>query len=142
MPRNARLWLVLLAVVSLAFGIVYTMRTAPPSPTPWWWGKNVDFHVEVWEAGKEDATVAMTMPKKTVDALVAFGLKSSVSAGKHKVYLSEVRAQVERLPKGQWITMHDNEATIYVWLDTKDSSPPVRPPKPYGAGAERAGTAP
>lgn len=136
MPRKAGLWILLLAVVSLAIGVVYTMRTAPPSPKPWWWAKNADFHVEVWEAGKEDATVAMTMPKKTVDALVAFGLKSSVSAGHHKVYLSEVRAQVERLPRGEWVTMHDNEATIYVWLDTKDSPTPVRPPKPYGTAAD------
>jgi hypothetical protein len=142
MPRKAGLWLTLLAVVSLAIGVVYTMRTAPPSPTPWWWGKNADFLVEVWEAGKEDATVAMTTPKKTVDALVAFGLKCSVSAGKHKVYLSEVRAQVEKLPKGQWVTMHDNEATIYVWLDTKDSATPVRPPKPYGKGVDSSATPP
>jgi hypothetical protein len=136
MPRKAGLWLLILAVVSLAIGVVYTMRTAPPSPKPWWWTKNADFHVEVWEAGKEDATVAMTMPKKTVDALVAFGLKSSVSAGHHKVYLGEVRSQVERLPRGEWLTLHDNEATIYVWLDTKDSGTPVRPPKPYGTGAD------
>jgi len=133
MPRKAGLWILILAVVSLAIGVLYTIRTAPPSPAPWWWGKNPDFHVEVWEPGKEDATAAMTVPKKTVDALVAVGLKYSVTAGHQKVDLGEVRAQVERLPKGQWVMMQDNEATIYVWLDTKDSSPPVRPPKPYGA---------
>ena len=98
MRSKAGLWITILAVVSLTIGVIWTIRTAPPSPTPWWWGKNPDFHVEVWEAGKEDATVAMTMPKKTVDALVAFGLKSSVSAGRHKVYLGEVHSQVERLP--------------------------------------------
>ncbi len=141
MRSKAGLWITILAVVSLAIGVVWTMRTAPPSPVPWWWGKNPDLHVEVWEAGKQDATVAMTMPKKTVDALVAFGLKSSVSAGRHKVYLGEVHSQVERLPQGQWLTLHDKEATIYVWLDTKDG-PTTRPPKPYGAGTERVGTAP
>jgi len=136
---KAALWIGLLVVVSLAIGVLWTIRTAPPAgPTPWWWGKNPDFHVEGWEAGKEDATVAMTMPKKTVDALVGLGLKSSVSAGKHKVYLSQVHAEVERLPRGQWITMHDNEATIYVWLDVKGSTPAVRPPKPYGADSTRA----
>ena len=130
MPRGAALWIGALLVVSLAIGVLWTMRTAPPTPLPWWWGKNPDLHVEVWEKGKEDATVAMTMPKKTVDAMFAFGLKSSVSAGNHKVYLSQVRAEVERLPRGQWITMHDEDATIYVWLDVKGSEPQVRPPKP------------
>ncbi len=135
MQRKAAFWIGLLVVVSLAIGVLWTIRTAPPTgPKPWWWGKNPDFHVEVWERGKEDATVAMTMPKKTVDALVAFGLKSSVSAGNHKVYLSQVRAEVERLPRGQWITMHDGDATIYVWLDVKGSDTPVRPPRPVTSG--------
>ena len=136
MRSKAGLWIGLLVVVSLAIGVLWTIRTAPPAgPTPWWWGKNPDFHVEVWEPGKEDATVAMTMPKKTVDALVAFGLKSTVSTGHHKVYLSTVRAEVERLPRGQWITMHEEGATIYVWLDVKGSDPPVHPPKPLNAGS-------
>jgi hypothetical protein len=135
MRSKTGLWLTILAVVCLSIGVVYTLRTLPPTPTPWWWGKNPDFHVEIWEPEKADATVAMTMPKKNVDALVAFGLKSSVEAGHHKVYLGEVSSQVERLPRGEWLTMHDQESTIYIWLDTKDG-PRTRPPKPYGTGAE------
>ncbi|HZI88993.1 MAG TPA: hypothetical protein VFD83_00915 [Candidatus Polarisedimenticolia bacterium] len=136
MPRKAGLWLLLLAVVSLAIGVVWTIRTAPPSPRPWWWGKNPDVHVEVWEEGKEDATVAMTMSKKTVDAMIGLGMKSSISAGKHRVYLSEVRQQMERLPRGQWLTLHDEEATIYVWLDVKDGQPATHPPRPDGTPAD------
>ena len=132
MPRKAGLWIILLAVVSLTIGVLWTIRTAPPSPSPWWWGKEPDFHVEVWEPGKADATVAMTMPKKTVDAMFGLGLKSSISAGKYKVSLSEVRTQVERLPRGEWLTLHDEEATIYIWLDTKDGA--TRPPRPSTSG--------
>ena len=136
MPRKAGLWFLLLAVVCLAIGVLWTIRTAPPAgPKPWWWGRNAEFHVEVWEPGKQDATVAMTMPKKTVDALVAFGMKSSVSAGNHKVYLSEVRAKVERLPKGEWLTIKEDEATIFVWLDVKGSDTPIRPPRPVSSHA-------
>lgn len=136
MRGKAALWIGLLVVVSLAIGVLWTIRTAPPAgPKPWWWGKDPQFHVEVWEPGKQDATVAMTMPKKTVDALVGLGLKSSVSAGKYKVTLNQVRAEVERLPRGQWITMHEEGATIYVWLDVKGSDPPVRPPKPVSSQA-------
>ena len=120
MSRRAVLWLASLVVVSLAIGVFWTIRHAPPSgPSPWWWGKNPDFHVEVWEPGKELATVAMTVPKKTVDTMFAFGLKSSVSAGKHKVYLGEIRSQVERLPRGQKLKIDQEGATIYVWLDVK-----------------------
>ena len=117
--RRAGLWIMALVVVSLAIGVFWTIRTAPPSPTPWWWGKDPDFHIEVWEPGKEMATVAMTMPKKTVDTMFAFGLKSSVSAGRHKIYLNEIRSQVERLPRGQRLTIHQDSATVYVWLDVK-----------------------
>jgi hypothetical protein len=119
MSRPAALWIGALIVVSLAIGVVWTIRTAPPSPAPWWWGKNPELHVEVWEPGKEMATVAMTMPKKTIDTMFALGLKSSVSAGKHKVTLNTIRSQVERLPRGEKLKIVDGEATIYVWLDLK-----------------------
>lgn len=117
--RAGIIWIGALIVLSLAIGVFWTIRTAPPSPKPWWWGKNPDFHVEVWEPGKDMATVAMTMPKKTVDTMFAFGLKSSISAGNHKVYLSAVRSQVERLPRGEKLKVQQDSATIYVWLDVK-----------------------
>src|SRR3989442_957133 len=64
MSRRTVIWLGALVVVSLAIGVFWTIRLAPPSPSPWWWGKDPEFHVEVWEPGKELATVAMTVPKK------------------------------------------------------------------------------
>ena len=117
--RAAGLWIAALVVVSLAIGVFWTIRTAPPSPTPWWFGKNPDFHIEVWEPGKEMATVAMTVPKKTVDTMFAFGMKSSISAGDHKIYLSSVRSRVERLPRGEKLKIEQDGATVYVWLDLK-----------------------
>jgi len=82
-------------------------------------GKDTDFHVEIYEPGKDIATVAMTMPKRTVDAMYAFGMKSVISTDHHKVYLNQIRSQVERLPKGEKLTLHEDGATIYVWLDVK-----------------------
>jgi hypothetical protein len=119
MARRAGIWIAALVVFSLAIGIFWTLRLAPPSPAPWWLGKDPEYHVEVWEPGKEMATVAATMPKKAVDAMFAFGLKSSVSAGDHKVYLNSIHKQVERLPRGQKLKIRDGDATIYVWLDLK-----------------------
>jgi hypothetical protein len=117
--RAAGLWIAALVVVSLAIGVFWTIRTAPPSPAPWWWGKNSDFHIELWEPGKEMATVAMTVPKKTVDTMFAFGLKSSISAGNHKIYLGSLRSRVERLPQGEKLKIEQDGATVYVWLDVK-----------------------
>lgn len=125
MTRRTGIWIAALVVVSLAIGVFWTIRTAPPSPGTWWWGKNPDFHVEVWEPGKDPAkdmpTVGMTMPKKAIDAMFAFGLKSSVSVGKYKIYLSEIRSRVERLPRGQKLKIRNEEgATFHVWLDVKE----------------------
>ena len=119
MRRSAAIWIGALVVVSLAIGVFWTIRTAPPSPAPWWVGKDTDFHVEIYEPGKSIATVAMTMPKRTVDAMYAFGMKSVISTDHHKVYLNQIRNQVERLPQGQKLTLHEDGATIYVWLDVK-----------------------
>jgi hypothetical protein len=119
MARRAGIWIAALVVFSLAIGIFWTLRLAPPSPAPWWLGKDPEYHVEVWEPGKEMATVAATMPKKAVDAMFAFGLKSSISAGDHKVYLNTIHKQVELLPRGQKLKIQDGDATIYVWLDVK-----------------------
>jgi hypothetical protein len=119
MSRSAGIWIAALIVLSLAIGVFWTIRTAPPSPKPWWVGKNIDFKVEIWEPGKDMATVAMTMPKRTVDAMYAFGLKTVVSTDHHKVYLNQIRSQVERLPQGEKLTLHEEGATIKVWLEEK-----------------------
>ena len=119
MGRRAGIWIAALIAVSLAIGVFWTIRTAPPSPKPWWVGKDTDFHVEIWEPGKSLATVAMTVPKRTVDAMYAFGLKSTISTDHHKVYLNQIRSQVEVLPRGQKLTLHEDGATINVWLEEK-----------------------
>jgi hypothetical protein len=117
MARRGTIWIAVLIVVSLAIGIFWTLRLAPPSPTPWWWGKNPNIHVEVWEPGKDMATVAMTMPKRVLDTMFALGLPADVSAGEHRVHLNSIWRKLERLPRGQKITLEEEGGKILVWID-------------------------
>jgi hypothetical protein len=123
MARRSTIWIAALIVVSLAVGIFWTLRLAPPSPKPWWWGTNPNVHVEVWEPGKDMATVAMTMPKRVLDTMFALGLPADVTAGKHEVHLRSVWRKLERLPRGEKLKLEEDDATIYVWIDVGRVSP-------------------
>jgi len=117
MARRGTIWIAALIVVSLAIGVIWTLRLAPPSPTPWWWGKNPNVHVEIWEPGKDMATVAMTMPKRVLDTMFALGLPADVSTGERRVHLNSVWRKLERLPRGEKLKLEDQGGTILVWID-------------------------
>ena len=110
----------LFAFVCLAIGIIWTLRTEPPSANPWWAGKDAKVRVEVWEPGKEMATVAMTLPKKTVDTMVALNVKATIEMGHHEVDIREHWRHIQALPRGEKLTIRDKEATIFVWIETPD----------------------
>lgn len=117
-PRRGIILISLLIAFSLAIGIFWTVRLGPPSPTPWWWGKNPDIHVEIWEQEKDMATVAVRMPKSVFDTLVALGLpaKIEVTSG-DEIHLNSIWKQLERLPKGQKLKIEQEGATVYLWID-------------------------
>jgi len=108
----------LLIVFSLAIGIFWTIRLSPPSPTPWWWGKNPNIHAEVWEPGQDMATVAMRMPKSFFDTVVALGLPAKIKVhSAHEIRLNAIWKQLERLPRGQKLKLEQEGATVYLWID-------------------------
>jgi hypothetical protein len=132
MSRRAVILIGLLAAVSLGIGIFWTIRLAPPSPTPWWWGKNPKVQVEIWEPGKDMATVAMRMPKSFFDSIIALGLPAIVQVnGKNDatigfvfgqdlhspVRLNTVWKQLERLPRGEKLKLEQDGATVILWID-------------------------
>ncbi len=82
MSRKQTVLLVsLFAFACLAIGVIWTVRTAPPSLHPWWGGKNATVRVEVWEDGKDMATVGMTWAgsRTGANATKAMPIRSEVS---------------------------------------------------------------
>ena len=136
--RQTILGVTLFAAVCLGLGIIWTVRTQPPSGHPWWAGKNPKVRMEVWEPEKDMATVGMTLPKKTVDAMVAMGMKAKIQVGDYSVDIRHYWRQVQALPPGERLTLDQDGAKIYVWIETSDVKPP--PIVPTAAAAESTGT--
>jgi len=126
--RQTALGLSLFFLACLAIGIIWTMRTEPPIAHPWWRGKDAKVRVEVWEPGKDMATVGMTLPKRTVDTMVGLGMKAKIEVGNYDVDLRHYWKQVQALPAGERLKIEDQGATIYVWIETADVKPAPLPP--------------
>lgn len=117
-----------LFLVCLGIGVLWTLRTQPPSVNPWWAGKDAKVRMEVWEPGKDMATFGMTLPKKTVDGMVALGMKATVKVGDYDLDFRRYWKQIQALPPGEKLTLHDRSSTMYVWIETPDvKAPPVVP---------------
>src|SRR5262245_53917994 len=100
--RTATVVLLTIAAISLAVGIFWTVRTAPPSPRPWWVGRNPVIRVEYWEPGKDMATVAMRMPKTVFDTMIALGLPAHISVEHaQRIDVRDIWDELQRLPRGQ-----------------------------------------
>jgi hypothetical protein len=122
--RQTILAISIFSLACLAIGVVWTLRTQPPSANPWWAGKEAKVRVEVWEPGKEMATVGMTLPKRTVDTMVALGMKANIRVGDYSLDLRHHWKQVQALPPGEKLTLNQEGATIYLWIETPDVKPP------------------
>ena len=108
-------------VICLAIGFIWTIRLDVPSPQPWWYGKKAVVHVEVWEPGKDMATIAMTLPKGPLDAMYALGLKGSIDINDGRaIELKEVWKRLQRLPRGEKLTIEQDGATATMWIETQD----------------------
>lgn len=142
MSRKQTVLLVsLFAFACLAIGVIWTVRTAPPSLHPWWGGKNATVRVEVWEDGKDMATVGMTFKKKTLDAMIAFGMSPTVDVDHgRQFHFKKVWRDLQALPPGQRLTMRQDGATVYMWIETSDVKPPPLTP-PAATGDSTAATA-
>lgn len=126
MSRKQTVLLVsLFALTCLAIGVVWTLRVDPPSLNPWWAGKNTRVRVEVWERGKDLATVGMTFKKKTLDAMIAFGMSPTIDVDDdEKFHFKRVWKELQALPPRQRLVMRENDATVYMWIETDDVKPP------------------
>lgn len=122
--RQTIVGIAIFSLACLALGVIWTLRTEPPSAHPWWAGKDPKVRVEVWEPGKDMATVGMTLPKKSVDTMVALGMKAKIQVGDHSLDLRQHWKRIQALPRGQKLTLEDDGATMYIWIETSDMKPP------------------
>ena len=125
MTRKQTVLLVgLLAFVCLAIGIVWTLRTSPPTHKTWWAGKDPRVRAEVWEPGKDMATVGMTFKKKTLDTMIGFGISPTVDVdhGK-KFHFKRLWKELQALPPRERLVMRENDATLYLWIETDEIKP-------------------
>jgi hypothetical protein len=110
------------SLACLAIGVIWTARLDVPSPTPWWYGKKAVVHAEVWEPGHSMATVAMTVPKGALDTMHALGLKANIELDSGEtVRIDKIWHELQRLPRGQKVTLEEDGATVTVWIDVKGS---------------------
>ncbi|HET9940817.1 MAG TPA: hypothetical protein VFR25_06925 [Candidatus Eisenbacteria bacterium] len=119
---NRKFWIALALglLVCLGIGYAWTARLDIPNPKPWWYGRDTVVRVEVWEPGKDLATVAVTVPKKALDYMHAFNLKSEIGlAHDYRINIDELWSKIQRLPKGQRLHMDEEEADVYIWIEER-----------------------
>ena len=119
---NRKFWIALALglLVCLGIGYAWTARLDIPNPRPWWYGKDTVVRVEVWEHGKDMATVGVTLSKKTLDIMHALNLKSEIGlAHDYSINVDDLWGKIQRLPKGERLHMAEEEADVYVWIEEK-----------------------
>ena len=120
------------AAFCLALGYWWSIRVGLPlsGPTPWWYGKDAHVRVQVVEEGHDMATVSMRLPKGMMDTMVALGTDAKISIDKdntvvgftntksmHEIHLRDIWKDLQRLPKGQKMTIQENGATLSIWIE-------------------------
>jgi len=136
MARKFWLGVGLLLLICLAIGIYWTNRLDIPNPRPWWYGKDAVVRMQVWEAGKDMATFGMTMPKKTLDAMYAMGVKSKIEVDGRDIQLRSIWKDLQRLPKGEKLRLAEDDAVIVIWIEERGAA--VEPTQPQDPGVDSA----
>jgi hypothetical protein len=125
------LLVVVFAAFCLALGYWWSVRVGLPlsGPKPWWYGKDAHVRVQVLEEGHDMATVSMKLPKGMMDTMVALGTDAKIvfdketvvgfSSTKHsrEIHLRDVWKDLQRLPKGEKLVLHEGGATITLWIE-------------------------
>ena len=56
--------------------------------------------------------------------MVAIGMRAQIKVGDYSVDLRHHWRQVQALPPGERLTLEQDGATMYVWIETPDVKPP------------------
>jgi hypothetical protein len=126
MSKTARYIILGAFVLAALIAVVVSKRLDYPKERPWWAGRDPVVRVQVWEKGKETATVSMTLPKRTLDQMVAFGFPPTISIDNgHEVKFANVWHDLQRLPRGQKLRFEEDEGTVLLWIEPRGESAPV-----------------
>lgn len=125
MPRSAKLVFLGVFVFALVVSIVMVRRIDAPRERAWWAGKNPVIRVQVWEAEKDMPTFSMTVPKRTLDRMVALGLPPTISInGDREVSFRRFWHDLQRLPRGGKIRFMEGGDSVVIWIEAgKGNSP-------------------
>jgi hypothetical protein len=125
MSRTA-LYVVLGAfVLAAVIAVVVNQRLDYPKERPWWAGRDPVVRLQAWEPGKDMPTVSMTIPKRTLDRMVALGFPPTITIGEgNELKFVSVWHDLQRLPRGQKLRFHDTEATVFLWIEPRGEPMP------------------
>lgn len=103
----------------LAVGTLWTLWVDVPlrvaAKTP----RSAKLRIEVWEPGHDMATVSMSLPKRPIDTMLAFGFDPKVSIDDRGAFkLKQLIRDAQALPPGKRLEYHDRDATMFVWIDS------------------------
>jgi hypothetical protein len=121
-------------VLAAVIAVVVNQRLDYPKQRPWWAGRDPVVRLQAWEAGKDMPTVSMTIPKRTLDRMVALGFPPTISVGEgNELKFVTVWHDLQRLPRGRTLRFQDRDATLYLWIEPRGE--PLPPDSLRGAPA-------
>jgi hypothetical protein len=120
MSRAARLLLLGAFVLALLISLFFYQRINAPKGGGWWAGKNAVVRIQFWEPGKDMPTVSMTLPKKTLDRMVAIGIPSEISVGDRRdIDFRTFWQDLQRLPRGEKLRFEESDGTVLIWIEER-----------------------
>jgi len=120
MSRTAALLIAAAFVVAGLITLLVYNRIDAPREGAWWAGKETVVRVQVWEPGKDMPTVSMTLPKKTLDKMVVFGVPSEISIGdSRKIEFRTFWHDLQRLPPGEKLRFEESDGTVLIWMEER-----------------------
>lgn len=123
--KQTILALSLFAVGCLTIGTLWTVWVDVPLSVAAKTPKSAKLRIEVWEPGRDMATVSMSLPKRPIDTMLAFGISPKIDIDDvgRRFELKQLVHDAQALPPGRRLVYHDREATMYVWVESAPTAP-------------------
>ncbi|HEX7077972.1 MAG TPA: hypothetical protein VF363_06090 [Candidatus Eisenbacteria bacterium] len=123
--KQTILALSLFAVGCLTIGTLWTVWVDVPLSIAARTPKSAKLRIEVWEPGRDMATVSMSLPKRPIDTMLAFGISPKINIDDvgARFELRQLVRDAQALPPGRRLVYRDRDATMYVWVESAPIAP-------------------